>query len=178
MTPENHRKNCQKGRGAKTLIRLRKRKWKKRENEKERRNQRIQRNQRLFAGLQMTRTISWTNSISIFVLKTNHQFAHYQKLLDQPYFANWWYFLHRCWPREVWSIKNWKIALACLFFVVDVLIWCLSQQTSVKKAFLSRTERFGSFSFCFFYSNLGLPSAKSLKNERLVSCPPGEKSSR
>ena len=63
--------------------------------------------------------------------------------------------------------KNWKIALACLFFVVDVLIWCISQQISVKKAFLSRTERFGSFLFCFFYSNLGLPSAKSLQNERL-----------
>ena len=63
--------------------------------------------------------------------------------------------------------KNWKIALACLFFVVDALIWCLSQQISVKKAFLSRTERFGSFLFCFFYSNLGLPRTKSLQNERL-----------
>ena len=42
--------------------------------------------------------------------------------------------------------KKWKIALACLFFVVDVLIWCLSQQISVKNAFLSRTERFGSSS--------------------------------
>ena len=62
--------------------------------------------------------------------------------------------------------KNWRIALACLFFVVDVLIWCLSQHISVKKAFLSRTERFGSFLFCFFYSNLGLPSAKSLQNGR------------
>ena len=37
--------------------------------------------------------------------------------------------------KEVWLIKNRKIALACLFFVVDVLIWCLSQQISVKKAF-------------------------------------------
>ena len=74
--------------------------------------------------------------------------------------------------------KKWKIALACLFFVVDALIWCLSQQISVKKAFLSRTERFGSFLFCFFYSNLGLPSAKSLQNERLGSCPVAEKSSR
>ena len=36
-----------------------------------------------------------------------------------------------------------------------------------QKAFLSRTERFGSFLFCFFYSNLGLPSTKSLQNERL-----------
>ena len=30
--------------------------------------------------------------------------------------------------------KKWKIALACLFFVVDALIWCLSQQISVKKS--------------------------------------------
>ena len=29
--------------------------------------------------------------------------------------------------------KKWKVALACLFFVVDVLIWCLSQHISVKK---------------------------------------------
>ena len=36
-----------------------------------------------------------------------------------------------------------------------------------EKAFLSRTERFGSFLFCFFYSNLGLPIAKSLQNGRL-----------
>ena len=64
------------------------------------------------------------------------------------------------------------------FFVVDALIWCLSQQISVKKTFLSRTERFGSFLFCFFYSNLGLPCAKSLQNERLGSCPVSEKSSR
>ena len=44
-----------------------------------------------------------------------------------------------------------------------------------KKTFLSTTERFGSFLFCFFYSNLGLPSAKSLQNERLGSCPVAEK---
>ena len=50
---------------------------------------------------------------------------------------------------------------------MDVLIWCLSQQISVKKAFLSRTERFWSFSFCFFYINLGLRGAESLQNERL-----------
>ena len=56
--------------------------------------------------------------------------------------------------------------MACLFFVVDVLIWRLSQHVYVKKAFLSRTKRFGSFLFCFFFSNLGLPSAKSLQNGR------------
>ena len=48
--------------------------------------------------------------------------------------------------------------MACLFFVVDVLIWWLSQHISVKKAFSSRTERFGSFLFCFFYSHLGRPT--------------------
>ena len=85
--------------------------------------------------------------------------------------------------------------MVCLFSVVDVLIWCLSQHISVKKknknknknknqnqnktkqkqtnkqqkqknkkTFLSRTERFGSFLFCFLYSNLGLPRARSLQN--------------
>ena len=33
---------------------------------------------------------------------------------------------------------------------------------SVKSFFLSKTERFGLFSFCFFYSNLGLPIAKKI----------------
>ena len=37
-----------------------------------------------------------------------------------------------------------------------------------KKSILPRTERFGRFLFCVFYSNLGLPNAKSLQNERLV----------
>ena len=55
----------------------------------------------------------------------------------------------------------------------------LSQQISVKKKhFYQELRDLGVFLFCFFYSNLGLPSAKSLQNERLVSCPVGEKSSR
>ena len=47
-----------------------------------------------------------------------------------------------------------------------MLTWCLSQHISVKKAFLSKTERFGSFLFGIFYINLALPSAKSLQNGR------------
>ena len=35
-----------------------------------------------------------------------------------------------------------------------------------KKTFLSKIERFGSFLFGFFYSNLALPSAKSFQNGR------------
>ena len=70
--------------------------------------------------------------------------------------------------KVVWiNEKKWKIALAFLFFVVDVLIWYRSQHVPVKKAFLTRTARFGSFLFCFFYSNLGLPRAKCLQNRRL-----------
>ena len=62
--------------------------------------------------------------------------------------------------------KNENVGLAGLFFVVDVLTWSLSQHISVKKAFLSKTERFGSFLFCVFYINLALSSAKSLQNGR------------
>ena len=36
-----------------------------------------------------------------------------------------------------------------------------------RKKISSRTEKFGSFLFGFFYSNLGLPSAKNLQNGRL-----------
>ena len=45
--------------------------------------------------------------------------------------------------------KNWKIALACLFFVVDALIWCLSQQISVKKKkhFYQELRDLGAFYF-------------------------------
>ena len=42
-----------------------------------------------------------------------------------------------------------------------------------KKHFHQELRDFESFLFCFFYSNLGLPSAKSLQNERLGSCPAG-----
>ena len=51
---------------------------------------------------------------------------------------------------EVWLIKKkkWKIALACLFFVVDALIWCLSQQISVKKRhFYQELRDLGAFYF-------------------------------
>ena len=60
--------------------------------------------------------------------------------------------------------------MACLFFVVDVLIWCLSQRISVKKAFfIKKWEIWELFIllFCFFYSNLGLPSATSLQKGRV-----------
>ena len=41
------------------------------------------------------------------------------------------------------------------------------QKITINQTFFSRTERFGSFLFCFFYSNLGLPRAKSLQNGHL-----------
>ena len=58
-----------------------------------------------------------------------------------------------------------KIALACLFFVVDMLIWCtFSTYLCKKKSILSRTQRFGTFYFVSYKGNLGLPRAKSLQN--------------
>ena len=55
-----------------------------------------------------------------------------------------------------------------------IFLWWIADLTPFltslcKKAFLSRTERFGSVLFCIFYSNLGLPSAKSLQNGCLGS---------
>ena len=59
--------------------------------------------------------------------------------------------------KEVWLIKKkWKVALACLLFVADVLIWCLSQQISVKKHFYQELRDLGAFYSVSstFYSNL------------------------
>ena len=69
--------------------------------------------------------------------------------------------------KKVWLIKKLKNRVGLLIFCggcADQM--SLSQHISVKKAFLSKTEGFGSFLLCFFYSNLALPSAKNLQNGR------------
>ena len=75
--------------------------------------------------------------------------------------------------KEVWLIKNLKNSLGlliCCGGCADLMPF--STNLCQKSIFI---KKFGGFLFCFFYSNLGLPSAKSLQNERLVSCPPRRK---
>ena len=64
-----------------------------------------------------------------------------------------------------WCLKNWKkIALACLFFVVDVLIWCLSQYISVwKKKKKTKNRDLRTFYFVLSTDNLGLERSKGQK---------------
>ena len=66
-------------------------------------------------------------------------------------------------------MKKMKNSLGLLIFCGGCADLMPFSTNLCKKAFLSRTERLGSFlfRFCFFYSNLGLPSAKSFQNERL-----------
>ena len=70
--------------------------------------------------------------------------------------------------KEVWLIQKLKNSLGLLIFCGGCAdLMPLSAYLCKKiKVFLSRTERFGSFLFCFFYSNLGLLSAESLQNGR------------
>ena len=82
--------------------------------------------------------------------------------------------------KEVWLIKkNEKIALACLFFVVDVLIWCLSKQISVKKK--KKYQELRDLGAYYFVSSTAIWDYRVLnayKMNVLVSGPVGEKLSR
>ena len=73
--------------------------------------------------------------------------------------------------KEVWLIKRLKNSLGLLFFFCGRCTDLMPFSTNlIRKTFLSRTERFGSFLF--------LPSAKSLENGRLSFCFSRQKSNR
>ena len=72
--------------------------------------------------------------------------------------------------KEVWLIKILKNSLGLLFFVVDVLIWWLSQQISLEKHFYQELRDLGAF---YFYLVL-----KAWKMDVLVSVSVDKKSSR
>ena len=69
--------------------------------------------------------------------------------------------------RSLINKKKMKNSLGLLIFCGGCADLMPFSTNLCKKAFLSRTERFGRFLFCFFYNNLGQPSAKSLQNGRL-----------
>ena len=64
--------------------------------------------------------------------------------------------------KEVWLIKILKNSLGLLFFCGRCADLMAFSTNLIRKTFLSRTEKFGSFLF--------LPSAKSLENGRLSFC--------
>ena len=92
------------------------------------------------------------------------------------------------WPQQTWGQRSYrvndlwfkflekKISVSTYFDVFSnvILQWLqkyvlakAGETRGLRTALLSRTEWFGRFLFCFFYSNLGLPSAKSLQNGSL-----------
>ena len=73
--------------------------------------------------------------------------------------------------KVVWFIKILKSGLGLLIFCGGADVMPFSTCICRKKAFLSRTERFGTFLFCFFYRQSRPPRAQSLQNGGLSFLP-------
>ena len=73
--------------------------------------------------------------------------------------------------KEVWLIKKLKNSLGLLIFCGGCADLMPFSTYLCKKSFLSRTERFGTFLFCFLYRQSRIRRAKSLLNGGLSFLP-------